>query len=228
MTLGAAGLVEAIVGGALMPPLQGAIIDLGTVAGMPAVNVSFVLPLICFTVVLCYGLYTLGQLKKLKTVAPLLAVVLALSSCQEKLDFPIEPQITYEGFQYLMDADSTLTGEGILSIGYTDGDGDLGLDDADTTYPFGLGDPFYYNLLIDYFRWDGSQFVADTIHFNARFKRLTAGEDPQSILGTINYRMMLRNPLHPDDTVQLQIRIVDRAQHISNTVTTEPIHFNRQ
>ena len=228
VTLGAAGLVEAIVGGALMPPLQGAIIDLGTVAGMPAVNVSFALPFLCFTVVLCYGLYTLGQLKKLKTVAPLLAVVLALSSCQEKLDFPIEPQITYEGFQYLMDADSTLTGEGILSIGYTDGDGDLGLDDADTTYPFGLGDPFYYNLLIDYFRWDGSQFVADTIHFNARFKRLTAGEDPQSILGTINYRMMLRNPLHPDDTVQLQIRIVDRAQHISNTVTTEPIHFNRQ
>lgn len=41
-TLGAAGLVMAIVGGALMPPLQGAIIDLGTVAGMPAVNFSFI------------------------------------------------------------------------------------------------------------------------------------------------------------------------------------------
>jgi MFS transporter, FHS family, L-fucose permease len=32
-TMGAAGLVMAIVGGALMPPLQGAIIDLGTVGG---------------------------------------------------------------------------------------------------------------------------------------------------------------------------------------------------
>jgi FHS family L-fucose permease-like MFS transporter len=54
-TLGAAGLVMAIVGGALMPPLQGRIIDLGTVAGMPAVNFSFVLPFICFVVICAYG-----------------------------------------------------------------------------------------------------------------------------------------------------------------------------
>ena len=53
--LGAAGLVMAIVGGALMPPLQGMIIDQGVVAGMPAVNFSFVLPLICFVVIAIYG-----------------------------------------------------------------------------------------------------------------------------------------------------------------------------
>lgn len=58
-TLGAAGLVMAIVGGALMPPLQGAIIDLGTVAGLPAVNFSFILPLICFVVIGIYGYRTL-------------------------------------------------------------------------------------------------------------------------------------------------------------------------
>lgn len=57
-TLGAAGLVMAIVGGALMPPLQGSIIDLGTVAWLPAVNASFVLPFICFTVICIYGLRT--------------------------------------------------------------------------------------------------------------------------------------------------------------------------
>ena len=54
-TLGAAFLVMAIVGGALLPPLQGSIIDMGTVAGHPAVNASFVLPLICFVVVTAYG-----------------------------------------------------------------------------------------------------------------------------------------------------------------------------
>lgn len=58
-TLGAAGLVMAIVGGALMPPLQGAIIDMGTVAGIPAVNFSFILPLICFVVIAIYGYRTL-------------------------------------------------------------------------------------------------------------------------------------------------------------------------
>lgn len=56
-SLGAAFLVMAIVGGALMPPLQGAVIDLGTVMWLPAVNVSFVLPLICFAIVSAYGFY---------------------------------------------------------------------------------------------------------------------------------------------------------------------------
>ena len=58
-TLGAAGLVMAIVGGALMPPLQGAIIDLGTVGWLPAVNFSFTLPLICFVIIGIYGYRTL-------------------------------------------------------------------------------------------------------------------------------------------------------------------------
>lgn len=57
-TLGAAFLVMAIVGGALMPPLQGMIIDCGTIMGHPAVNVSYALPLVCFVVVMIYGLRT--------------------------------------------------------------------------------------------------------------------------------------------------------------------------
>ncbi len=59
---GAAFLVMAIVGGALMPVMQGKILDLGgpgyvdtTVLGVPEVNFSFILPLICFVVVGLYG-----------------------------------------------------------------------------------------------------------------------------------------------------------------------------
>lgn len=58
-TLGAAGLVMAIVGGALMPPLQGIIIDFGTVGFLPAVNFSFILPFICFVVIAIYGYRTM-------------------------------------------------------------------------------------------------------------------------------------------------------------------------
>lgn len=62
-SLGAAFLVMAIVGGAVMPPLQGLIIDLGSVAGHPAVNVSFVLPLICFIAITIYGVRSYHKLK---------------------------------------------------------------------------------------------------------------------------------------------------------------------
>ena len=62
-SLGAAFLVMAIVGGAVMPPLQGLIIDQGTVAAHPAVNVSFVLPFICFLIITVYGIRAYGNMK---------------------------------------------------------------------------------------------------------------------------------------------------------------------
>ena len=56
---GAAGLIMAILGGSVMPPMQGAIIDMGTVdmgfMTLASVNASFVLPLICFVAIAIYG-----------------------------------------------------------------------------------------------------------------------------------------------------------------------------
>lgn len=52
---GAAGLIMAILGGSVLPPLQAWIIDMGTVGFLPAVNASFILPFICFIVVCLYG-----------------------------------------------------------------------------------------------------------------------------------------------------------------------------
>ena len=66
---GAAGLIMAILGGSVLPPVQAAIIDMGECLGMPAVNVSFVLPLICFVAVTVYGhrAYRCGWVKFSKT-----------------------------------------------------------------------------------------------------------------------------------------------------------------
>lgn len=55
-------LVMAIVGGAIMPVLQGLVLDIGgtgyndtSILGVPEVNFSFILPLICFGVIATYG-----------------------------------------------------------------------------------------------------------------------------------------------------------------------------
>ena len=60
---GAAGLIMAILGGSVLPPLQANIIDQHTVFNMPAVNISFVLPLICFVVIIIYGYRTYQRTK---------------------------------------------------------------------------------------------------------------------------------------------------------------------
>ena len=52
---GAAGLIMAILGGSVLPPLQASIIDCKTLLGMQAVNLSFILPLFCFVVIVVYG-----------------------------------------------------------------------------------------------------------------------------------------------------------------------------
>ncbi len=61
--LGSAGLILAIVGGALMPPLQGRIVDMGGTGlndlqlfgFIPEVNFSFILPLLCLVLVGVYS-----------------------------------------------------------------------------------------------------------------------------------------------------------------------------
>ena len=62
--VGSAGLVMAIVGGALLPKLQGNIIDFGgngvsdiLILGVSEVNFSFLLPLLCFIYIAWYGMY---------------------------------------------------------------------------------------------------------------------------------------------------------------------------
>jgi fucose permease len=63
--LGSAGLILAIGGGCLMPPLQAAIIDLPPVnlgfMELASVRASFALPLVCFAVIAFYGFWSLRE-----------------------------------------------------------------------------------------------------------------------------------------------------------------------
>ena len=169
----------------------------------------------------------------------LLFLTMAILSCQKPVEYPIEPKITYNGFTYLFNSDSTFSGEGVISFSYTDGDGDLGLDDADTLPPFGFHDAHYYNMMIDYLKCVNGEFVKtpllswnvqtqtyDTITFNSRFKRLRDTEDPKAISGTMDYTLPIQNPFSPNDTVKFAIRILDRALHESNVIQTDPIFTN--
>ena len=182
---------------------------------------------------------------KIRNLIGLFFLALAAYSCQKPVEYPIEPKIEYQGFTYLFNADSTFSGEGVIAFSYTDGDGDLGLDDADTIYPFGPNDAHYYNMVVDYLKSVNGVFVKtpllsphvpthpadtlvlyDTVTFNARFKRLRDSEEPKAISGTMDYTLIVQNPLSPNDTVKFEIRILDRALHESNVIQTDAIYTN--
>lgn len=66
--IGSAGLIMAIVGGALLPKLQGNIIDIGghgvadtKILGITEINFSFVLPLLCFAYIAWYGYHIFNK-----------------------------------------------------------------------------------------------------------------------------------------------------------------------
>lgn len=179
-----------------------------------------------------------------KAILTIATLLLFCTACQKKVEYPIEPRITYDGFTYLFYEDGTFTGEGILRFSYTDGDGDLGLDESDSNYPFGPTDPNYYNLIIDYKTLIDGQFVStpllsihtptspddtilfDTVTFSARFKRLRDNEEPKAISGSMEYTLPIQNPFSPDDTIQFAVHILDRALHQSNTIETDAIFTN--
>ena len=168
-------------------------------------------------------------------------LLFAVAACQKKVEYPIEPKIAYTGFTYLINADSTFSGQGVLSFSYTDGDGDLGLDVSDSLPPFNNNSPYYYNLIIDYQKFENGVFHSvpllswnietqsfDTVSFNARFKRLVAGNETKPISGDMDYTLFVQNPFSPNDTVRFAVKIIDRALHESNVILTDPIYTNPQ
>lgn len=186
-------------------------------------------------------MYLYGQIDIMKTRLYVIAGLLLLTAagCRKTVDYPIEPQISYEGFKYVTDENGNYTGQGVLTFSYIDGDGDLGLDDSDTLSPFGFGEQYYYNLIIEYRKYQNGAFVAtpiviwnastqsyDTTTFSARFKRLLDSEDDKPITGTMDYTMDILNPLSQGDTVKFAVKIIDRALHESNTIETDVILTN--
>lgn len=168
-------------------------------------------------------------------------LLFVVAACQKKVEYPIEPKIAYTGFTYLINADSTFSGQGVLSFSYTDGDGDLGLDVSDSLPPFNNNSPYYYNLIIDYQKFENGVFhnvpllswnietqSFDTVSFNARFKRLVAGNETKPISGDMDYTLFVQNPFSPNDTVRFAVKIIDRALHESNVILTDPIYTNPQ
>ncbi|MDG2343657.1 MAG: hypothetical protein P8L23_03670 [Flavobacteriales bacterium] len=148
-------------------------------------------------------------------------------SCLKPVTFPNEPIIEYLGF--VAEGDS-----GKISFSFTDGDGDIGLNQNQISPPFDTSSYYYYNLYINYYEMMNGSWVratadpggnnfptADSITFSYRLENLTPTGQNKALRGDIEITMEPHyfNPIsNHNDSIKFSILLIDRAQNHSNVI----------
>jgi len=165
----------------------------------------------------------------------LISLIILASSCLKVETYPDEPIIEYKSFEVFEDS-------AIVTVSFTDGDGDIGLENGDTTGDFAPGSFFYSNAYLEYYELMNGEWVkgtadpggnnfptADTIVFTNRLPNITPIGQNKALKGDI--RLTLEpNYFNPfsnfNDTIKYKIILIDRALNISNQIETETIVTN--
>jgi len=145
---------------------------------------------------------------------------LLLLGCLKPDEFPKEPRITFKSFEQFGDSAS-------LTISFTDGDGDVGLNASDNAPPFDTSSVYYSNLFIEYSELRNGIWTPVTFQLplHYRIPRITPTGQNKALEGEIAVALAPWPiiPGNPYDTIRFSTKMVDRALHESNTVLSEPI-----
>lgn len=145
------------------------------------------------------------------------AMGLALPSCLERKVFPVEPKIEFRSAEVFSDSLS-------LTISFTDGDGDIGLDATDNAPPFNSGSEWHNNLFVEYHQMVNGEWTQSALLLPLyyRIPRISPTGRNKALEGEIAVGMAWpifpMPPGSPDDTVRFSVQIVDRSLHLSNVV----------
>lgn len=151
---------------------------------------------------------------------------LVLSSCLKPEVYPLEPIVSFERFNVMSDSAS-------LVVSFTDGDGDIGLRQSDTTGDFSATSYFHHNLFVEYYEKDdalgwirGKTMAGDDINFLYRIPYLTPNGNNKALKGEIEVIIepTYYNPFSSQsDTIMFKISLADRNLNVSNVVESEVI-----
>jgi hypothetical protein len=149
---------------------------------------------------------------------------ISLTSCIDKEDYPDVPRITFKEFTKINNG-LGYDDKGILTITFTDGDGNIGLAASDTTSPYDPSSPYYYNFFITYYEKQNGDWIAVEIPFtnNARIPLLNDAGYSKPLKGDISIELYINNFSSPFDTIRFEAFIVDRDLNHSDTITTPDI-----
>ena len=152
-------------------------------------------------------------------------LMLCFVACLKPVTFPDEPTIEYVSFEANSDS-------GILTFSFTDGNGDIGLDQEFLEPPYEPGSFYHHNLYIGYYEMvdgvltrgtadpDGNNSSNyDTVSFLYRIEDLTPIGQNKALKGSISITIepFYYNPNSlSSDSIQYDILLIDRDLNHSN------------
>lgn len=138
----------------------------------------------------------------------LISFVLLLIACKKQPSYSDTPTLSF------VRLNTTTVKQGtdpiVIDMKFTDGDGDIGLDQADTTNDIDI-----YDVRTNYPR----------IHYPYRMPNVTPSGTQKAISAELNITIpnTFLRPGASVDTLRYEITIKDRAGNRSNTILTPPI-----
>lgn len=145
--------------------------------------------------------------------------LLALGGCLEDVAYPDEPEIWFVS----LTPSTTVPDDAVLTLGFTDGDGDLGLDQEDLDAMPEEDSLFYNNVFIDYFELENGEWIAlpPAVPYYYRIPRISPSGQNKALRGELLVDILAYyNPFTENDTFRYEISVVDRARRYSNRLTT--------
>ena len=162
-------------------------------------------------------------------VSILLLVFISLTfSCRKHNQYPIEPVIEYLSFDKIHSGTGS-DSKAFLTISFTDGDGDIGLETDDTLPPFNYDSEYYYNYYINYFEKKNDTFrkIDLPFTFNTRIPMIEEDLAERGIKGEIRVEVYFNNINSSADSIRFECQIIDREHHKSNIITTPSIFVKK-
>ena len=181
---------------------------------------------------------------KLSSFSALLGICLLLFGCQKiTKTYSVVPAIAFKSYTVSY-SDSTGVPDYKLTliITFTDGDGDIGLNQDDTIGNFNKNSVYYYNLWVPYYEkipgpdsfkqvntqypynWGDTANPSKVVNYNGRIPDVTPQGKDKAINGTIQYDFDLGSGTKSGTkAIRFGFILVDRALHKSNMVYSPEI-----
>ncbi|HHZ97751.1 MAG TPA: hypothetical protein EYN67_19910 [Flavobacteriales bacterium] len=152
------------------------------------------------------------------------SAAIQLTSCLPVPNYPIEPTIEFLAFEV------DESNHAVLSFQFTDGDGNLGLDQTDTLPPFCTSCENHFNLKCEYDELREGEWIhiplipaQGQVPFYYRVPRVEPSGTHPALNGVIEIAMNTWSLKSDYDTLRFRLTLEDRDLNISNKDTTRVI-----